>query len=199
MRRVVIVVAAVVALGLGITLWLAFGPNSGRGPDGASPDPASSTSSEPTTGPLPGATPTTGSAVLPPSEGGDSDRLPPRTVQAPLVAAPLPVSASALGSLVDGFPSAIVGPMPGSDVVESSIATEGNRMQVTLTARTDATVDAVTKHFEASWSALGLRSTPDAGTAALTFAGAYESMTLAFSTGTGTGTVYMIYSVFRTK
>jgi hypothetical protein len=72
-------------------------------------------------------------------------------------------------------------------------------MQVTLTARTDATADAVTKHFEASWSALGLHSTPDAGTAALTFAGPYESMTLAFSTGTGTGTVYMIYSVFRTK
>ena len=199
MRRVVIVVAVVVVLGLGIALWLAFGPNSGRGAGDASPDPASSASSEPTTGPLPGATPTTGSEVLPPSEGGGSDRLPPRTVQAPLVAAPLPPSASALGSLVDGFPSAIVGPMSGSDVVESSIATEGDRMQVTLTARTDATADAVTKHFEASWSALGLHSTPDAGTAALTFAGPYESMTLAFSTGTGTGTVYMIYSVFRTK
>ena len=198
MRRVGLVVAGVVVLGLAVALWFIFTSSPGGS---AAPSDGSSSSGAPSRGPVPGATPTTGSEVLPPTNEIDPNRIPPRTPSTPLVVPPLPESASKVGGLVDGYPREIVGPSPDSSVLDSSIATEGDRMQVTLTARTDVTPEEVARHFEAFWAALGLHGTSQgAGTTiTLAYTGAYESMTLAFNTGTGTGTVYMIYSVFRTK
>ena len=74
-------------------------------------------------------------------------------------------------------------------------------MQATLTARTDASPEEVAEHFATAWAALGLNGTSQgSGTSTvLSYTGPYESISLAFSSGSGTGTVYMIYSVFRTN
>lgn len=207
MRRTVLVVGGVVVLGLAVALWFAFnGAGGGTNGTGTGSDPntgpsaSNSSSGQPSAGPVPGASPTTGSEVLPPSEGG-SDHLPPRTPATPLVTAPLPESASLSGGLVAGFPVNIIGPVAGSTVLESSVATEASTMQATLTARTDASPEEVATHYATAWAELGLNgSSQGSGSATvLSYTGAYESISLAFSSGSGTGTVYMIYSVFRTK
>lgn len=193
MRRVLWIVGAVVVIGIGITVWF-FTTSSGGGQEPGSP----AVTSTPTRGPLPGATPTTGSEVQtpPPTEPG-SGGLPPLPTPTPLIPPPLPESGSATGSLVEGFPVEIMGPTPESDIVESSIASDGTTMQVTLVARTDAPVDTVEAHYRQLWAGLGL--SPGAQQTDLGYSDAYSSLTLAFSPTSGTGTVYMIYGVFRTS
>jgi hypothetical protein len=116
----------------------------------------------------------------------------------PLVKAPLPASASANGRLVKGFPTAIMGPAPESDILSSSIATQGDTMQVTLVARTDASEKEVTEHYRALWSKLGLtEAASSAGSADLAYSDQYSSLSLAFTTA-GTGTVYQVFGVLRT-
>ena len=153
-------------------------------------------SDKPTVGPLPQATPTTGSEVLPPT-ATPNNRLPKITPQPPLVSAPLPKTASKNNGLVPGFPKQVMGPATKSTVLSSSIATEKTTMQVSLVATTTTAQNDVQKHYEKLWASLGLRR----GTAAdgtLTYVGAHESVALSFGT-TGTGNRYTIYGVFRTK
>lgn len=202
MRNVVIVVGAIVATGLLIAAWLF---TTGGGAPGASPStsqsrsPSPSTSPAPTPGPIPGATPTTGSEVQPPSATeSPGSGLPPLPAQTPLVTPPLPASGSASGELVEGFPESIMGPAPGSDVLSSSIATEGETMQVTLVARTDAPADDIRDHYRQQWAALGLTESVSAGADAA-YIDSFTSLTLAFSPASGTGTIYMVYGVFRTS
>ncbi|WP_106816281.1 hypothetical protein [Microbacterium timonense] len=197
MRRVLWGVGIVVALGLAVAIWLiATGAGSGT-PDaadaGATPDPSA------TQGPIPGATPTTGSEVQPPEETAPpADRLPPLPSPSALVSDPLPASGSASGELVKDFPTDVAGPMPDSQVLESSIATEGSTMQVTLVARTDASVDEVRTHYRELWAGLGLADA-SGGDGVLTYSDTLSSLSLAFSPSSGTGTVYMIYGVLRTS
>lgn len=197
MRAVLWVVGAVVALGIAVTVWLLVagpGSNASAGPDaGATPGPTV------TQGPVPGATPTTGSEVQPPEESAPpTDRLPPLATPSPLVSGQLPPSGSASGELVKGFPADVAGPAPDSQVLESSIATEGSTMQVTLVARTDASADDVRAHYRELWAGLGLA---DAGgtDGSVTSSDTLSSLTLTFSPSSGTGTVYMIYGVLRTS
>ncbi|QAY59983.1 hypothetical protein ET475_08230 [Microbacterium protaetiae] len=153
-------------------------------------------SGAPTIGPLPQATPTTGSEVLPPT-ATPITRLPSITPQPPLVSAPLPKTASKNNGLVSGYPEKVMGPATKSTVLSSSIATEKTTMQVSLVATTTASQASVQKHYEELWGSLGLRR----GTAAdgtITYVGAHESVALSFGT-TGTGNRYTIYGVFRTK
>jgi len=196
MRRVLWIVGALVVVGISIAIWF-FATSSGgeQDPDRAGSPAATST---PTRGPLPGATPTTGSEVLSPAptESG-SGGLPPLPTPTPLIEPPLPESGSATGSLVDGFPTAIVGPVPESDILDSSIASDGTTMQVTLVARTDASADGVEAHYRQLWVALGLSGL--AQSSDIAYSDAYSSLTLAFTPTSGTGTVYMIYGVLRTS
>jgi hypothetical protein len=92
-----------------------------------------------------------------------------------------------------------MGPAPASDVLESSIATEGSTMQVTLVARTDSPADDVRAHYRGLWSQLGLMESAGAAPGDVTFSNAHSSLSLAFASASGTGTVYMIYGVLRTS
>lgn len=193
MKGVLIAVGALVIAALVATIWLLSTAPTGE-PDTAEP----AALATPTTGPIPGATPTSGSEVLPPPDA-DANRLPAPTPSQPLITAPLPTSASGERTLVDGFPAAIMGPATDADVVQNAIATEGTTMQVSLVARTDATREEVSGHYEALWGSLGLTPQTVGLSGALTYTGPFESLSLAFTAASGTGTVYMIHGVFRTS
>ena len=171
------------------------GAGTGTDPDSTA-KPGATASTAPTVGPLPQATPTTGSEVLPPT-ATPITKLPKITPQPPLIAGPLPKTASKTNGIVKGFPKDIMGPAAKSTVLSSSVATEKTTMQVSLVATTTESQKSVQKHYEKLWSSLGLH----AGTAAdgtITYVGAHESLALSFGT-TGTGNRYTIYGVFRTK
>lgn len=193
MRRTALIVGAVVAAGLLVALWLTFSPGERDVEDAAGTLEAAA----PTQGPIPGATPTTGSEVLPPEESGGI-RLPSIAPAAPLIPGPFPAAGSSEGDLVEGFPGEVMGPMPDSEVLNSSIAAEGATMQVSLVARTDAAPEEVEAHYAALWGAKGLIAAPRASAEdPLTYVGPYESLTLSFSPTSGTGTVYAVFGVFR--
>jgi hypothetical protein len=223
MRRVLWIVGAVAAVGLAVALWLSMagGPVSGgnvlggggNGSDGAGPGAAptpsaAGASSEatdpsetaPTQGPLPGAAPESGSEVPTPGPATPtSGGLPPVPAPTPLVGSPLPKTAAATGSLVEGYPEDVMGPTDGADVVSSAIATEGSHMQVTLVARTDAPPEEVRAHYRALWASLGLSDAGGTAAAGAAYADQLSSLTLAFSTASGTGTLYTVTGVFRSS
>lgn len=190
MRWTLAAVGAVVVAGVVATLMLFFAP--ATTPQAATP------STSTTAGPAPNATPVDGSEVQPPADqSAPSDRLPPLPVAVPLVTAPLPATSSARGELVTGFPIAVAGPAPGADVIESSVSSSGTVMQIALTARTDATPEDVTAHYRSLWAGLGLSDA--GGEDALAYASPFSSITLAFTDGSGTGTVYAVYATLRTE
>lgn len=143
-------------------------------------------------------TPVDGSEVLPPEpHQTESARLPALPQPTPLITAPLPADAAAQGSIVAGFPVTLAGPAPQSDVIDSSIASDGTTMQAALTARTDEAPDAVAAHYRDAWAALGL--SPAGGDGAdLAYTDRFTSISLAVSE-TGTGTVYTLYATLRTE
>ena len=200
MRWVLIGVGTLAFVGVAVAIWLmTVGP--GADLAGATPTPApTSTPISAPPGPAPGATPTTGSEVNTPDseDSAPSDGLPPLPTPTALVEAPLPATASAEGSLVEGFPEQAAGPSGDSVVLTSSIASEGETMQVTLVARTEASADEVRAHYRETWSRLGLAETASTDGAATAFGDTYTSLSLAFTAGSGTGTVYVIYGVLRT-
>lgn len=196
MRTVLWIVGALVVAGLATTIWLFA---TGGGPGTAASDPGSGPAATPTRGPIPGATPTTGSEVQTPDPTASAaDRLPPRADATPLVTEPLPASGSAKGELVRGFPVDAMGPAPDSEALESSIATEGATMQVTLVARADSSAADLRAYYRTLWSGLGLAAT-ESGDGSMTYSDGFSSLSLAFSPASGTGTVYMIFGVFRTS
>jgi len=201
--RTTLIVAAVLLVAA-LVLWFTLPSSPGQS---ALPGAGPTTSATPQTpdsiattpGPLPGATPTTGSEVEPPSPTPAADSgLPPLPAQTPLVADPLPRSASATSELVDGLPIPVMGPASDSDVISSSIATEGQTMQVTLIARTDAPADDVRAHYRDQWTKLGLAASGAEG-ADVASSDSFTSLSLAFSSTSGTGTLYTVYGVFRTS
>jgi hypothetical protein len=196
MRRVLIIVGIVVAISIGVAVWFLTAP-SRDGETGAGADPQPSFSSSVTQGPIPGGIPTSGSEVQDPDPSAPPlDRLPSRAPAAPLVPSPFPDAGRGMQNLVDGFPTNVMGPVSGSDIVENSIATEGTTMQVTLVARSEMTQQEISDYYSTLWSSLGLgqQSTSDS---VLGFASSFESLSLAFVPSSGTGTVYMIYGTFR--
>jgi len=198
MRATLLTAGAIVLVGIAIAVWLLVtAGTTGRGGD---PDASGSPSSTATRGPVPGSTPAAGSEVLPPTGTNPPNRVPPRTsapADAPLVKAPLPKSGTKDGDLVQGFPTEIMGPLTGSDVVSTAIASQGDTMQVTLVARTDASEDEIRAHYEKQWASLGLREDASS-TENTSYVGAYESLSLAVTT-TGTGVQYSIFGVFRAE
>ena len=195
MRWTLIGVGAVVVIGVIVAVWLLT--TGGRGGTGAvDGGPATNV----TQGPLPDATPTSGSEVLPPTDGGQST-LPPVTPPAPvapaeaLVPPPYPASATAEGDLAAGFPVDVLGPMPSSDVISSGIATEGAIMQVTLEGRTDAALTDVRAYYAQKWAALGLQEQPTSD-GSLTYTGRGAALSLSAFEG-GTGIRYTLFGVFR--
>lgn len=194
MRRVLFISAGLAILLLAGAIWFSVSSQDGASPSGASGAPAPTS----TRGPLPGATPTSGSEVQSPApQQTDQGVIPPRTSTDPLLSEPLPASGSAEGQLVDGFPADVMGPASDSQVVSSAIATEGSVMQVTLVARTDSSAADVTAHYRDLWANLGLTPQDSAGAAGTSSTGRGASLTLAFSPDSATGTVYTILATFR--
>jgi len=211
MRWVIGTVAVLVAAGLGWAIWTSTlagqnpdgsaAPGTAQSPgDGANGSSGQSGSAEatPTTGPSPGATPVDGSEVTSPDpQQTDSARLPPLPQPTPLIAAPLPDNGSAQGGIVDGFPIAVAGAMPQSDVIDSSITSDGSTMQAALNARTDESPDAITTHYRQVWTELGLAPLTDDG-ATLAYGDTFTSVSLAVRES-GTGVVYTVYATLRTE
>ena len=70
-------------------------------------------------------------------------------------------------------------------------------MQVTLIARTDASDEDVRAHYRELWTAPGLASVGAARRRR--HSDEYSSLSLDFSASSGTGTVYLLFGVFRTR
>lgn len=111
--------------------------------------------------------------------------------------APMPAAASSKGALVNGYPTRIAGPVSGSDIASSSIATEGSVMQLSLVASSSATLDDIRAHYRELWTALGLHERP-AADGTMTFAGSFESLSLSIGPS-ATGNRYSIFGVFHTS
>lgn len=154
--------------------------------------------SRPPIGPSPNATPVDGSEVTTPApHQSDPARLPQLTPPTPLVTAPLPANAAQQGGLVEGFPVPLAEPAAGSDVIDSSISTDGSTMQAALNARTVQSSAAISDHYRVVWGGLGLTPATSEGDA-ISYADRFTSVTLAFR-DTGTGTVYTLYATLRTE
>jgi hypothetical protein len=193
MKVAIAAVGVLIVLGVVIVVVL-NGSASAPGRAGASAPASASTA--PATGPQPSGTATPASEIPLPTATPQAG-LPPRKTPKPLISSPLPESAARSGGLVKGFPAEYIGPMDGSDVVSSSIATEATVMQVDLVAATAATADEIRAHYSTLWKSHGLHEqAASAGT--VTSIGSYESMTLAVESS-GTGNRYMIHAVFRTE
>jgi hypothetical protein len=194
MKRLLIGAAVIVALGIAITIWLL---TAGGASPGAEDRPGGTTSSSAPTnaaGPSPGATAEAGSEVGLPTQAPYV--LPTSEPAGPLVPPPFPASAAADGEIVAGFPEAVMGPVPGSDVLHTEISTENEVMQVALVARTGASEEDVRQHYTSQWTALGLTPSDAQPDGSLSFTGSSGSLTLAFPTS-GTGTGYTVFGVFR--
>lgn len=200
MRWVVAAVGVLVVVGLGFSAWAMLAGGDGL-PDAAhsSTTPAASASNA-SAGASPGATPVAGSEVTEPGPTATSDaRLPALPQSTPFVAPPLPADAAADGRVVDGFPVALLGPAPESEVTSSSVTSDGATLQAALTARTDQSPAEVAAHYGAVWTAAGL--TGDAGdrpSGELAYADQYTAVSLS-AREAGTGTVYTLYGTLRSE
>ena len=202
-RRMLVIGAAALAgvLIAGAALIASWGGGA-PSPRDAAPSPSATPTATPRPGAAPGGTPAEGSEVPDPDEAAPEASGPggaePTPDTTPFVGTTLPSSGSATGELVEGFPEPIMTPMTESDVLDSSIATEGDAMQVTLVARSTASPDEIREHYRSVWAGSGLEP---AGTQAsgAAFANASTSLTLAFTPESGTGTVYVLFGVFRSR
>jgi len=192
---------ALIAVGIvvlvlgGAAVWLFAAPVGAPGDAATTPHPSPAA----TQGPLPQATPTTGSEVLPPETGDTGGGLPLPPAAASLLTGPPPASASGTSQLVEGFPSDVMGPAPDATVVQNAVATEGDVVQVSLVAHTEASPQEVIAHYAQVWTSKGLSAAPESAYGSIAYTSTADSLTLAFTPGTATGTVYMVHGVFRTN
>ncbi|MWV48076.1 hypothetical protein GRS96_02150 [Rathayibacter sp. VKM Ac-2803] len=121
--------------------------------------------------------------------------LPASAPRAALIALPLPAAASSSGAVVDGYPSAVVAPVPGSIVASSSVEPAGDVLRSGLTATVALDAEQITEHYRDSLAAQGFTSAaveaPDGGSATLFTAGE-DTVSLSV---TPTGTPRMSYSL----
>lgn len=116
-----------------------------------------------------------------------------------LVSAPLPATASARGSIVKGFP-AVIPQAPESTITFSSVATEGDRMQMGLEATTSVSADGVLSYYRTVFEPLGLVAAPAPaveGSTALSFVRGGNGITVTVSTSAGSARAhYIVTGVF---
>lgn len=197
MRWVIAAVGAVAVAGLGWAVWTTTlgGSSSGMSLEDRSTSASASASPPVRSGASPGATPVAGSEVqVPDPAATDTAQLPARTSPTPLVAAPLPPDASLQGGLVENFPNMIAGVTEASDVIDSSITSDGETLLAAVNARTDETPTEIADHYRQVWNDAGL--SPVAGRVDLAFSDQYSSATLS-TRESGTGTLYTVYVTLR--
>ena len=135
--------------------------------------------------------------VIPPKPTS-APALPPSTGLPRPVAAPLPATASATGKLVAGFPAAALPAAPGSTISSSSVASQGEHLQVSLVAKSSRAAIDIVAFYRAALAAYGMYDMPApavAGSTAVAFSRGGDSVTVTATPGTG-GTSYVVYGTF---
>ncbi|MFG6502964.1 hypothetical protein [Microbacterium sp. P05] len=142
------------------------------------------------------AMPEHGTEALPP-DTARSNTPPSVAPPTPRLPDPLPVSASARGSLVVGYPVEVAAPLEHSEVLDSSVAGAPGTLQFTLVAHSEVSPEQIVEQYRAAWSGIALspEAEPSAGATA-SFRDAFTSVTVSAETG-GTGTVYSIFGVLK--
>jgi hypothetical protein len=186
----------------------AEGPTSGSSPSSTSSSPSSNAPGAPTTAsPVP--TPDGDESGPPQSKrfttevvpGAAGKGLPKSTALPEPVSNPLPKSASAVGSLATGYPSALLPAAPHSSITTSSVASQGAHLQVALTAKSSLAITEVLAFYRTALAKYGMydSSAPALnGATALTFKRGTNSVTVSTTPVTG-GTKYVIYGAFTAK
>jgi hypothetical protein len=165
------------------------------------PTPQPATEADPGTGPgtSDDAAPRTSTEVLPAEP--EVVALPPSQPVSALVSPPYPASASSLGQVVTGFPSDVLPGIPDSLIDSSSVATEDQRMQATLVARTTLPADEVLTFYRQHFAPLGLLESPISAAGrsqTVSFARGDESVTVAI-TGVTDGSTYIVFGTFAAE
>ena len=166
------------------------------------PDPTSdpSPAPDPDPDPDPSLAPTdrgTGWPTQAPAPGTDViSSLPPSEPLEPLLSGAPPASATANGSMVDGFPSAI--PVaPKSVLGITSVTSSDGIVQAGLDATTPDSAQDVVAFYQTAFGKLGLAGSPSAsegGSTAVSFARGADAITLTV-TATGQGSEYTVFAV----
>lgn len=178
----------------------------------AVPEPKSTSTS--TSPPTAQATPGTGPPTDEPSPGSNPvptevqprdetlaagpTTLPPSEPLPDPVSLPFPDTASATGKLVKGFPTRTIPQAPDSTIENSSVAAEGGRLQVTLSAESSLDVADVLDFYRTELAKVGMYDTPApalSGTSALMFARGDHTVTLSATAVKG-GCRYAILGTF---
>lgn len=191
----------------------------GPGGDPSNGNASGSASAPPSGSPTSGG-PTSGSSASSPADGsGDGgttakplEVLPPVTATptglpvpsapAPLITGPLPKSATAKGSLVEGWPSSVVTMPAGTTVGSTSISTSGNVLQLTADGVVGTSQEEVLGAFRQSLVGQGFWSedapAPD-GAVAARFVRGTDTVTVSVSvTGTGVSRFQLLGSLHTT-
>lgn len=141
----------------------------------------------------------TSSEVLPATEETSPLGLPVSPSLPGLVTAPLPATASATGSLVAGFPSAVIPLEEDSAVESSSVASAENRLQVTLVGTTPSSMADVLEFYRVSFAANHLVDSmaPAAhGSTALLFSRGTDTILLTVTPAESGDTAYSVFGAF---
>jgi hypothetical protein len=138
--------------------------------------------------------------VLPPVES-TGPALPPSDPLPVPVSAPLPRTASATGGLVSGYPEKVLPVTPGAHVASSSVASQGDRLQVTLTATSSSGVADILAFYRTALAKFGMYDVPapaQGGATALRFSRDGGDVTIT-AAPTDDGVKYVIFGTFTAK
>lgn len=213
-RRIIIVglVAAALVVAVAATFSALPGGRTPAGPSGSVPAAPTAAALEPVTGAAstPGPNPTPDASAAPfertprttteVEQGATGNALPPAApAPAPLITGTAPVDASAVGSLVAGFPESL--PIVGGSTVEnSSVSSSAGVVQATVEAHTPEASDAVFAYYQAAFAKVGMAATAlsaQGAGSAMSFARDANGVTLTVAPATGGGSRYTLFGVLR--
>lgn len=129
-----------------------------------------------------------GREVLPPVQESPAG-LPVPSPPVPLISLPLPATASAQGTIVDGFPGDVISFPEGTKVVSTAVSAADGSLQVSADCIVALPQDSVAGHFQQVLGGLQFWSEPvpaAEGQRSIRFSRGADSVTLTAST-TGTG------------
>lgn len=171
--------------------------NAAKTGSGSAPGSAGSTDAPKASATPPAATKRYTTEVLP-AAPATSPALPATTPLPFPVSAPLPKSAAAVGALATGYPASVLPQAPGSTIKTSSIASQSNHLQVTLTAGSTQQVTDIVTFYRGILAKYGMYDSAApalAGSTSALFVRGGNSVTLTVTPATG-GTTYALYAAF---
>ncbi|NQX27490.1 hypothetical protein HQQ81_09020 [Microbacteriaceae bacterium VKM Ac-2854] len=169
----------------------------------AAAEPSSAPSSEPTAAPgaaAEGPDPARPLEVTGPAP--ESTGLPPSAPRPALVTLPLPPAASAEGSVVAGFPTAVVPVLDGARIASTSIAGDGSVLRAGLVADGARAADSVLDFYRAVLSPLGFTSAElpgNEGGTAMEFSRGADSVSVSIDPERNGRTGYSVFAVLHAE